>query len=346
MNRDPLKDEVVELSEELLESNGSDFDLLGMASLNSSPTASTASTTGIAVIATPPRINSPLPSLTLANELVDLSTIGLPETKVQPHGVPADSLASLCINHSTSPHLQQQQQQQQGGGEGETHASPFRSSFSPPTLFQATNHEMLSSAISYSPIPTSVSATTSPHHDHHGHYLQYGNGYTEEGRRGMQSAATYTPLPLASYLIRQGIENDFDFDFGIGIGIPVEDEQEDSCDPIREKRERIGIRPFLPYDDDDDDDNDDDDDDEDDEDSRVIIAEGFQASSTLRHNRQMRLLGLGNRTIPPFRRRVAFLPPIPLETAKTIKVKQQSRVKEEKQVRFFTNVIRHEYKSY
>lgn len=51
---------------------------------------------------------------------------------------------------------------------------------------------------------------------------------------------------------------------------------------------------------------------------------------------------LGKRTVPPFRRRVAFLPPLPLATAQDASEKP----KDGKQVRFFTNVICHEYRSY
>ena len=51
---------------------------------------------------------------------------------------------------------------------------------------------------------------------------------------------------------------------------------------------------------------------------------------------------LGRRTVPPFRRRVAFLPPLPLATAQNA----NERPRDGKQVRFFTNVICHEYRSY
>ena len=51
---------------------------------------------------------------------------------------------------------------------------------------------------------------------------------------------------------------------------------------------------------------------------------------------------LGKRTVPPFRRRVAFLPPLPLATAQNASEKPGDG----KQVRFFTNVICHEYRSY
>ena len=51
---------------------------------------------------------------------------------------------------------------------------------------------------------------------------------------------------------------------------------------------------------------------------------------------------LGKRTVPPFRRRVAFLPPLPLATAQNASEKPRDG----KQVRFFTNVICHEYRSY
>lgn len=52
--------------------------------------------------------------------------------------------------------------------------------------------------------------------------------------------------------------------------------------------------------------------------------------------------GIGFRSIPPFRKRVVSLPPVPIVTQQGLL--EQSGT--EKQVRFFTNVICHEYQSY
>ena len=48
----------------------------------------------------------------------------------------------------------------------------------------------------------------------------------------------------------------------------------------------------------------------------------------------------GSRTVPPFRRRVVLLPPLPVTMG------AESSDGEKKQVRFFANVICHEYRSY
>ena len=51
---------------------------------------------------------------------------------------------------------------------------------------------------------------------------------------------------------------------------------------------------------------------------------------------------LGFESLPPFRKRVVFLPPIQIVTQRRL-LEQRGR---EKEVRFFTNVICHEYQSY
>lgn len=73
-----------------------------------------------------------------------------------------------------------------------------------------------------------------------------------------------------------------------------------------------------------------------------IVPEGFINPKVVRRSRQMRMeKGIGYRSIPPFRRRVVFLPPLPIATCKSLEKPQEG-----KQVRFFTNVICHEYRSY
>lgn len=52
--------------------------------------------------------------------------------------------------------------------------------------------------------------------------------------------------------------------------------------------------------------------------------------------------GIGFRSIPPFRKRVVSLPPVPIVTHQGL-LEQRGK---EKQVRFYTNVICHEYQSY
>ena len=72
-------------------------------------------------------------------------------------------------------------------------------------------------------------------------------------------------------------------------------------------------------------------------------AEGFIKPGVVRRSRQLRLeKGIGVRRVPSFRKRVVLLPPLPIS-------RQQDRTRDankEKQVRFFTNVICHEYQSY
>lgn len=53
-------------------------------------------------------------------------------------------------------------------------------------------------------------------------------------------------------------------------------------------------------------------------------------------------IGIGFRAIPSFRKRVVSLPPVPIVTHKGL---LEERGKE-KQLRFYTNVICHEYQSY
>ena len=73
-----------------------------------------------------------------------------------------------------------------------------------------------------------------------------------------------------------------------------------------------------------------------------IVPDGFLNPKVVRRSRQMRMeKGIGYRSIPPFRRRVVFLPPLPIATCKSLEKPQEG-----KQVRFFTNVICHEYRSY
>ena len=73
------------------------------------------------------------------------------------------------------------------------------------------------------------------------------------------------------------------------------------------------------------------------------VPEGFIKPGVIRRSRQLRLeKGIGVRRVPSFRKRVVLLPPLPIS-------RQQDRTKDpnkEKQVRFFTNVICHEYQSY
>ena len=73
------------------------------------------------------------------------------------------------------------------------------------------------------------------------------------------------------------------------------------------------------------------------------IPEGFIKPGVIRRSRQLRLEnGIGVRRVPSFRKRVVLLPPLPIS-------RQQDRTQDpnkEKQVRFFTNVICHEYQSY
>ena len=80
-----------------------------------------------------------------------------------------------------------------------------------------------------------------------------------------------------------------------------------------------------------------------DEEEDEEVPEGFIKPGVVRRSRQLRLeKGIGVRRVPSFRKRVVLLPPVPIS-------RQQDRAKDanrEKQVRFFTNVICHEYQSY
>lgn len=73
------------------------------------------------------------------------------------------------------------------------------------------------------------------------------------------------------------------------------------------------------------------------------VPQGFIKPGVVRRSRQLRLeKGIGIRRVPSFRKRVVLLPPLPIS-------RQQDQRKDstkEKQVRFFTNVICHEYQSY
>ena len=70
------------------------------------------------------------------------------------------------------------------------------------------------------------------------------------------------------------------------------------------------------------------------------VPEGFIDPSVVRRSRALRNRRFGSRTVPPFRRRVVLLPPLPVTTG------AESNDGEKKQVRFFANVICHEYRSY
>ena len=70
------------------------------------------------------------------------------------------------------------------------------------------------------------------------------------------------------------------------------------------------------------------------------IPEGFIDPNVVRKSRVLRSGRFGSRTVPPFRRRVVLLPPLPVATG------AESSDGEKKQVRFFANVICHEYRSY
>ena len=70
------------------------------------------------------------------------------------------------------------------------------------------------------------------------------------------------------------------------------------------------------------------------------VPEGFVDPSVVRRSRALRNRRFGSRTVPPFRRRVVLLPPLPVTTG------AESSDGEKKQVRFFANVICHEYRSY
>ena len=82
---------------------------------------------------------------------------------------------------------------------------------------------------------------------------------------------------------------------------------------------------------------------EEEEEEEVEVPEGFIKPGVVRRSRQLRLeKGIGVRRVPSFRKRVVLLPPLPIS-------RQQDRTRDankEKQVRFFTNVICHEYQSY
>ena len=71
--------------------------------------------------------------------------------------------------------------------------------------------------------------------------------------------------------------------------------------------------------------------------------EGFIRPGIVKKSRLLGVgKGIGFRSIPPFRKRVVSLPPVPIVTQQGLL--EQSGT--EKQVRFFTNVICHEYQSY
>ena len=70
------------------------------------------------------------------------------------------------------------------------------------------------------------------------------------------------------------------------------------------------------------------------------VPEGFIDPSVVRRSRALRNRRFGSRTVPPFRRRVVLLPPLPVTMG------AESSDGEKKQVRFFANVICHEYRSY
>ena len=73
------------------------------------------------------------------------------------------------------------------------------------------------------------------------------------------------------------------------------------------------------------------------------IPKGTVLPGVVRHSRLPQLNGgIGFRSIPPFRRRVVFLPALPIVTSQSVRDQPVER----KQVRFFTNVICHEYTSY
>ena len=69
------------------------------------------------------------------------------------------------------------------------------------------------------------------------------------------------------------------------------------------------------------------------------VPEGFIDPSVVRRSRALRNRRFGSRTVPPFRRRVVLLPPLPV----TMGAESNDG---KKQVRFFANVICHEYRSY
>ena len=70
------------------------------------------------------------------------------------------------------------------------------------------------------------------------------------------------------------------------------------------------------------------------------VPEGFIDPNVVRRSRALRNRRFGSRTVPPFRRRVVLLPPLPVTMG------AESSDGEKKQVRFFANVICHEYRSY
>ena len=73
------------------------------------------------------------------------------------------------------------------------------------------------------------------------------------------------------------------------------------------------------------------------------VPEGFIDPGVVRRSRVVRgEKGVGFRRVPSFRKRVVFLPPLPVATKKTLRESSE----EKKQVRFFANVICHEYRSY
>ena len=73
---------------------------------------------------------------------------------------------------------------------------------------------------------------------------------------------------------------------------------------------------------------------------REEVPEGYIDPNVVRRSRVLRNGRFGSRMVPPFRRRVVLLPPLPVATG------MESSSGEKKQVRFFANVICHEYRSY
>lgn len=73
------------------------------------------------------------------------------------------------------------------------------------------------------------------------------------------------------------------------------------------------------------------------------VGEGFISSGAVRKSRLLGMRkGIGFRNVPPFRKRVVSLPPVPIVTQNGLLERRGT----EKQVRFYTNVICHEYQSY
>ena len=300
---DPLEDEVVEHTGEKKRVNvdvdmdltGGALNFLDMTSFDSlfSPTPTTANNNPSTSSHTSSSLlSSPLP----ANDLIDFSTIGLPETEVSPQGVSENSLSSFASSMWYPGTTQADVAGVGVGVGGQTGDGCDMTMMYSPMLF---------SPGSPSSVPDSVAVTTT---------------------------SASIPVSTTESTTKTGDCNMNEVYYSLSH----------SNGP----KSKSSVSHNYPDDDDDDNEYDNENSGGNDDDEQVEVAAGFQISPILRRNRQMRLLGIGHRTIPPFRRRVAFLPPIPLETAKSIQLKKQRKEKEEKQVRFFTNVIRHEYKSY